>query len=119
MLIRYLRDKTDDLKHGDCINRGRPIGVIVALSPKQIGYAIMNPKDKWDRKLAKEIATARAKVNKHPPVPKREVIVFRRQELVYTTLDKLVPEMVQFMADKIDRQINRHITESNGDVASK
>jgi hypothetical protein len=38
----------------------KPVAVIVALSPTKIGLAVCSPKDTFRKKLAKQIATARA-----------------------------------------------------------
>lgn len=48
-IIQYVRDE----------NR-KPYGAVVAIAPGQVGWSLCNPKDKWNRKKAIDMATARA-----------------------------------------------------------
>lgn len=54
MIIKYLREKKSSEK-----GKGKPVGVIVALSKYKIGFSLCNKKDKWD----KEFGVASAKYN--------------------------------------------------------
>jgi hypothetical protein len=58
MVIKYLREKKADEK-----GRGKPVGVVVAISKDQIGYSLCNPLDQWDKQKAKRVAIIRAKEN--------------------------------------------------------
>jgi hypothetical protein len=63
ILVNYLRKNTpkkDPTTPKDGKQRGRPFGVIVALSKDKIGWSICHNIDKWDRKEAIKRAAGRA-----------------------------------------------------------
>lgn len=65
MLIEYIR--TEDRQ---------PIGCIVAIDKNSIGISLLNPKDEFDKNLAKKIAIGRAELGIFPDVPaKKEQLV--------------------------------------------
>ena len=57
MLVSYIRDKNS-----------RPIGTVVALNRNEIGVAICNKKDRFNKIRGKDIAMARALQHKMPKV---------------------------------------------------
>jgi len=57
ILVQYLRDPVTDL----------PFGCIAATSPKNIGVSLCNPKDQWNKKLARTIAIGRARKGNFSP----------------------------------------------------
>ena len=77
MLIKYVYDKSIRNVIGEPIfmdkykqewirvDRGRPIGVIVALSPDKIGWSRCDTRDHFSKRIGKDIAMDRAvKVDK-------------------------------------------------------
>ena len=66
MLIQYVR--TD---------KGKRVGVVVALSSDHIGYSLCNPVDKFDKKKGKFIAERRAETGKDF-IDKLAVVINRR-----------------------------------------
>lgn len=62
MLVNYIREKSE---HDEILGyKGVPIGVVVALDKDHFGYSLCCPKDKWDKKLGKQIAINRAEQGK-------------------------------------------------------
>ena len=57
MFIKYIREDTKI----EGKNKGKPIGVIVAVSKEELGWSLCHKKDIWDKKLGLLIATKRAK----------------------------------------------------------
>lgn len=71
MLIHYIRtpkkltskitDITDNQIHVNIdVKGGNPVGIIVAVGKNQVGWALCNPVDKYDKELGKRIAINRA-----------------------------------------------------------
>lgn len=65
MLVSYVRDY-----YGDA----RPVATIVAIGPDNIGIAICNGKDAFNKKLGRHIAEERAKTQKLTLIPNRVII---------------------------------------------
>ena len=49
MLIKYVRDR-----------KNKPIGCVVAIDKDKLGWSLCNRRDKWNRKVAVELAKKRA-----------------------------------------------------------
>ena len=71
MLIEYIR--TEDRQ---------PIGCIVAIDKNSIGISLLNPKDEFDKNLAKKIAIGRAELGIFPDVPAKKRTISRE---IYST----------------------------------
>ena len=78
MLIEYIR--TEDRQ---------PIGCIVAIDKNSIGISLLNPKDEFDKNLAKKIAIGRAELGIFPNVPAKK--------------EQLVERYIQRIADRAGR----------------
>lgn len=83
MLVSYIRD-----------NVGKPVGCIVAVQHASgdvtLGVSLHNPKDKWNRNLAKEIAIGRAHCHGVMPyIPRKK--------------EKFVVESVRSMINRASR----------------
>ncbi len=66
-LVKYLRDgKT-------------PIGAIACPSKGKVGISICNPKDRFNRELARNLAIGRAISGEASPLPRRRVLVNGRK----------------------------------------
>jgi len=61
MLIEYIRNA-----------KREPIGCVVAIDRDSIGVSLLNPKDGFNRSLAKKIAIGRAELNIVPIIPRRK-----------------------------------------------
>lgn len=61
MLIEYIRNQDRE-----------PVGCVVALDRDSIGISLLNPKDTFNRKLAKQIASGRAELGVVPEIPKEK-----------------------------------------------
>lgn len=82
MLVKYIWDGQ---------NR---IGCIVGIDAEHIGVSICNPKDKFNKKVAKDIAEGRAMTGSTVHIPRRLVNVFEFKSTVendeeYTYLKRL------------------------------
>lgn len=55
MFIKYIREYT-----GIKGRKGRPFGVVVALSKTKLGWSLCHKKDRWNKKLGLRIAIQRA-----------------------------------------------------------
>lgn len=78
MLICYVREKP-----GKPDTKGRPIGVVIALDPKRIGWSFCHRKDrnKFSKKRAKEIALKRAEkkdLSEYKSIPREIVPVIEK-----------------------------------------
>ena len=58
MLINYIRKQYANKEKG--IFNSSPIGIVVALDKNKIGWSLLNPKDKWNKKIGLSIAIGRA-----------------------------------------------------------
>lgn len=61
MLIEYIRNQDRE-----------PVGCIVALDRTSIGISLLNPKDTFNRNLAKKIAIGRAELGVVPEIPQEK-----------------------------------------------
>lgn len=66
-----------------------PIGCIVAIDKDSIGISLLNPKDEFNKKIAKNIAIGRAELGFFPKVPVKK--------------EGLVERSIQRMVDRADR----------------
>lgn len=82
MLIEYLRDK----------NR-RPIGCVVALDQDSIGVSLLNPKDKFNREVARNLAAGRALQGIVPDVRGR------KEELVERAIRRMAVRAYRYFKD--------------------
>lgn len=91
MLIKYIRD--DNYK---------PIGVIVAIDAENVGYAFCNPRDRWNKGLAKEIAIGRALSGSKPPIPNRQLLSYNKDTGLYDyiSLEDLTFKLVERMRER-------------------
>ena len=78
MLIEYIRNA-----------KREPIGCIVAINKDSIGISLLNPKDEFDKKIAKNIAIGRAELGIFPEIPIKK--------------EGLVERSIQRMVDRADR----------------
>jgi hypothetical protein len=65
MLIEYVRN-----------SKREPIGCVVAIDRDSIGVSLLNPKDSFDRNLAKRIAIGRAELGVAPEIPAKKEDLF-------------------------------------------
>lgn len=82
MLIEYLRDK----------NR-KPIGCVVALDQDSIGVSLLNPKDKFNREVARNLAAGRALSGIVPNVRGR------KEEMVERALKRMARRAYSYFKD--------------------
>lgn len=61
MLIEYIRNQDRE-----------PVGCIVAIDRDSIGISLLNPKDTFNRNLAKKIAIGRAELGVLPEIPQEK-----------------------------------------------
>ena len=78
MLIEYLRGE----------NR-QPVGCIVAIDRDTFGISLLNPKDEFNKDLAKKIAVGRAELGILPNVPQKKM--------------KLVTNAIKRMTERSER----------------
>ena len=83
MLIEFLRN-----------SKREPIGCIVAIDKDSIGVSLLNPKDEFDRKLAKKIAVGRAELGIFPLIPRR------KEELVEDALQRMAIRAGRYFKDE-------------------
>lgn len=83
MLIEYIRAEDR-----------QPIGCIVAIDKNSIGISLLNPKDEFDRKLAKKIAIGRAELGILPFIPSR------KEELVENALRRMADRAGRYFKDE-------------------
>ena len=97
MLIKYVRDYLR-----------RPVATIVAISGNNIGVAICNSIDNFDKQLGKEIACGRAEYGVEPKIPNRLIMIDRLRlsdwdEEVYDTLHNVLYMEYFAMKDRAKR----------------
>jgi hypothetical protein len=82
MIYEYVRDRN-----------GHPLGVVVALGKKEVGWSLCNKKDRFDRDFALKIASGRAMHSniKRNKIPKK----------ILPTLDKMEDRAKRYYKNKI------------------
>jgi hypothetical protein len=83
MLIEFLRN-----------SKREPIGCVVAIDKNSIGISLLNPKDEFDRKLAKKIAIGRAELGILPFIPSR------KEALVENALRRMADRAGRYFKDE-------------------
>jgi len=96
MLIQYVRTE-----------KGKRVGVIVALSSDHIGYSLCNPIDRFDKKKGKFIAERRAETGKDFIV-KLAVVINRRckRGKIVSNICRLIQPMI-VMQERASRYFDK------------
>jgi hypothetical protein len=100
MLTKYLRQFPKFAADGTIISRGDPIGCVVAIDPDHIGYTFCCPKDKFDKKYARNLAAGRALTGTNVNVPNRIVDTYWDSEnlrFIDVTLSEVLVETIEDM----------------------
>lgn len=88
MLIEYIRGE----------NRN-PVGCIVAIDRNTFGISLLNPKDEFDKDMAKKIAIGRAELGVYPNIPRKK--------------ESLVERSIQRMVDRADRYFKKEVEQKS------
>ena len=88
MLIEYIRTENRE-----------PIGCIVAIDRETFGISLLNPKDEFNKGMAKKIAVGRAELGVYPNIPRKK--------------EGLVERSIQRMADRADRYFKQNTSQKS------
>ena len=94
MLVRHVRDHFN-----------RPFATIVALAPDQIGLAVCNQKDTYNKAMGRKIAEGSALYNIHNVIPDNVYVVVDAATTNYASID-CVPVSI-ILQGEVDIMRNR------------
>ena len=74
IVVRAIRENDGNHRGNGKPSKGRPIGVVVAISPNEVGVAFWaNHGGRFDKKFITELATGRALLHKTTKIPNRTI----------------------------------------------